>query len=152
MTRKPWEFSKSGDFSAIRRGFACILEFRTLQYQLSIPGESSQTGMLILSVADLRTIGSATAPANDVLAYTPSPDGSFLIDSFNMPGNGLDDVAFDWAFIGFAHGLTAASPTTGTTAPLAGDYNGDGKVDQQDYDLSIAISVWNAGNGVGSGR
>ena len=61
--------------------------------------------------------------------------GRFLIDSFNMPGNGLDDVAFDWAFISFTHGLTAAPPIVGSTVPLAGDYNGDGKVDQQDYDV-----------------
>jgi hypothetical protein len=102
------------------------------QYQLTVPGESSQTGMLILNVSDLRTVGGTTSPANDVLAYQPNPDGSFLIDSFNMPGNGLDDVAFDWAFISFAHGLTAA---VGATAPLSGDFNADGKVDQQDYFL-----------------
>jgi hypothetical protein len=100
------------------------------QYQLTVPGESSETGMLILNVADLRTVGSTTSPANDVLAYQPNPDGSFLIDSFNMPGNGLDDVAFNWAFISFAHGVTAA---VGSTVLLSGDYNADGTVDQQDY-------------------
>src|SRR5207302_522910 len=54
------------------------------QYQLTLPGESSQTGMLILNVADLQTVGGTTSPANDVLAYQPNADGSFLIDSFNL--------------------------------------------------------------------
>ena len=86
--------SSAGAFTMSRLG--------TGQYQLSIPGETPQTGMLILTVSDLRTIGTTTSPMNDVLAYQPSADGTFLINSFNMPSNTLDDVAFNWAFISFA--------------------------------------------------
>jgi len=102
------------------------------QYQLTVPGESSQTGMLILTVSCEKTINGVTSPDNNVLAYQPSPDGSFLIDSFDMPSNALEDTAFNWAFISFAHGFT---PSVGTSVPIAGDYNGNGVVDQQDYQM-----------------
>jgi hypothetical protein len=102
----------------------------TGQYQLTIPGESPQTGMLILTVAELRISVKNQMPAADALAYQPGPDGSFLIDSFNLPGNGFDDVSFDWAFISFTQGVISG---TSAAVPLSGDYNGDGIIDQHDY-------------------
>jgi hypothetical protein len=35
---------------------------------------------------------------------------SLLVDRADMPGDALEDTAFDWAFISFTHGVTPAVP------------------------------------------
>ncbi len=101
----------------------------TGQYELTVPGESPETGMLILSVAHQAT-STVTAPDDNVLTYEASPTGSFLIDSYDLPALGFQDTKFVWAFLSFENPI---SPFV-----LPGDFNGDGTVDAGDY------QVWRA--------
>jgi hypothetical protein len=97
------------------------------QYELTVPGQSPETGMLILTVAHRATASGVTAPDDNVLTYQASPSGSFLINSYDLPALGFQDTKFVWAFISFHDPI----------APLlvAGDFNGDGTVDVDDYHL-----------------
>ncbi|TWU26016.1 metallophosphoesterase [Bythopirellula polymerisocia] len=96
------------------------------QYELTIPNESPETGMLILTVSDSYFNGTITAPNDNLLTYEPTLSGSFLINSLDMPGITLEDSSFSWAFISFDDPIT---PSTSNTA----DFNGDGTVDGADF-------------------
>jgi hypothetical protein len=98
----------------------------TGQYELSLPGESPETGMLVMSVAHRATAAGVTAPDDNVLTYQASPNGGFLINSYDLPALGLQDTKFVWAFISFDNPI---SPFF-----LAGDYNRDDRVDAADYE------------------
>ncbi len=125
------------------------------QYELTVPGETPQTGMLLLTVAYLAT-STVTAPDDNILTYQPSPSGSFLINSYDLPTPNFQDTRFAWAFISFDNpiepffmtgdfnrdGLVNAGDhlvwrsqfgMSGTS--LAADGNRDGKVDVADYVL-----------------
>jgi hypothetical protein len=100
------------------------------QYQLTIPGQSPQTGMLILSVANQVTISAVTAPDDNFLTYGAGPGSSFLINSFDIVTGApvaLEDTKFVWAFISFANPL---EPYV-----MPGDYNRDWLVDDFDYQV-----------------
>jgi hypothetical protein len=98
----------------------------TGQYELVVPDETPQTGMLLLTVSHLAT-STVTAPDDNILAYQASPSGSFLINSYDLPILNLQDTRFAWTFIGFDEPL---SPL-----PVVGDYNGDGAVNADDLTL-----------------
>jgi hypothetical protein len=111
--------SSTGSFTMNRLG--------TGQYELVVPGETPQSGMLLLTVAHQAT-STVTAPDDNILTYQASPSGSFLINSYDLPAVNFQDTRFAWAFISFDEPI---SPFV-----LAGDYNGDGSVDADD------LSVW----------
>jgi hypothetical protein len=98
----------------------------TGQYELTVEGQTPQTGMLILSVAH-RATSTVTAPDDNALTYQASASGSFLINSYDFPGLGFQDTKFAWAFISFDNPI---SPFF-----MAGDFNHDGAVNTADYDL-----------------
>lgn len=102
----------------------------TGRYELTVPNETPQTGMLIMTVAHRATASGVTAPDDNVLTYQAGSGGSFVIQSYDLPALGLQDTKFAWAFIRFADPL----------APhlLAGDFNRDGTIDTADY------NVWRA--------
>jgi hypothetical protein len=97
----------------------------TGQYELTVPGQTAETGMLVLSVVHQATAGNVTAPDDNVLTYEASAGGSFLINSYDLPGLTFQDTSFAWAFINFDAPI---SPLL-----LAGDYNNDGTVNAADY-------------------
>jgi hypothetical protein len=93
--------ASAGNFLLTRLG--------TGEYELNIPGESPETGMLILTVAG-RGIDSGTlAPDDNLLSYQPSAAGSFLINSIDLPSFSLEDTTFAWAFMSFTNPLVPAS-------------------------------------------
>jgi hypothetical protein len=96
----------------------------TGQYELTIPGESPTTGMLILTVAKLATASGVTGPDDNILTYQANAAGHFLINSYDLPGIGFQDTGFAWAFIKFSDPLAPAH---------AGDFDSDGDVDGADF-------------------
>jgi hypothetical protein len=110
--------TSAGDFTMNR--------LATGQYELTVPGETPETGMLILSVAH-RATSTVTAPDDNILMYESSPTGSFLINSYDLPALGFQDTKFVWAFLSFENPL---SPFF-----LPGDFNDDGIVDAGDYEV-----------------
>jgi hypothetical protein len=98
----------------------------TGQYELTIPGESPETGMLILTVA-FNATSTVTAPDDNILTYQPSAAGSFLINSYDLPTTPLtlQNTKFVWAFISFD------SPMTSGFVP--GDFDDDGDIDGGDF-------------------
>jgi len=81
-----------GDFDLTHRA--------TGQYELVIPGESPETGMLLLTVAKIWNTGMVE---DNYLSYEPyGTDGThFLIQSRDLPGTNLQDTDFVFAFIKF---------------------------------------------------
>ncbi|HBO44983.1 MAG TPA: hypothetical protein DD670_13850 [Planctomycetaceae bacterium] len=118
-------FDSVGDFTMER--------LATGQYQLTLPGQTSETGMLLLTVSREATAGGITAPDDNFLTYEYD-SGHFLINSYDLAGTtatgtaglGMDfqDTQFVWAFVNFAQPLTMM--------PGPGDTNGDGRVDEAD--------------------
>ncbi|MCO6046183.1 metallophosphoesterase [Aeoliella sp. ICT_H6.2] len=109
--------SSTGNFS--------ITRLATGQYELTIPDESPDSGMLLLSVAGLASKGGITAPDDNTLSYAAGDSGSFLIESTDLPSGNLQDTTFAWAFVKFSEPI---APVV-----LAGDYNRDGNIDFADY-------------------
>jgi hypothetical protein len=126
------------------------------QYELTVPGESPTTGMLILTVANLATISGTTAPDDNVLTYATGANGKFSINSYDLLAAGFEDTKFVWAFISFDDPIEPyvipgdynrdalvndvdyqawRSQFGKTTGYLTADGNGDGKVDAADYVL-----------------
>jgi hypothetical protein len=100
------------------------------QYQLTIPGESPQTGMLLLSVANQVTISTVTAPDDNFLTYGAGAGGAFTINSYDIVTGapvGFEDTKFVWAFISFDNPL---EPYV-----IPGDFNRDALVDNFDYQV-----------------
>lgn len=108
----------AGTFTMTRLG--------TGQYELAIPGESPETGMLILTVAKLGTSGGVSGPDDNILTYEGNAAGHFLINSYDLPAINFQDTGFVWAFISFDDPLSL-------TEPLTGDFDGDGDVDGADF-------------------
>jgi hypothetical protein len=110
--------ASAGNFTMTKLG--------TGQYELSIPGETPETGMLILTVAHRATAASITAPDDNILVYQGSPTGKFLINSYDLPSVplNLQDTMFVWAFLSFDDPLSLARP---------GDFDSDGDVDGADF-------------------
>ncbi len=90
--------SSAGDFTMTR--------LATGRYELTIAGESPDTGMLITSITHQTTQGPTTAPDDNILAYEPGPNGTFLINSYDLPTLNLQDTKFSWAFVGFEDKLS----------------------------------------------
>lgn len=99
----------------------------TGQYQLTVPGQTPETGMLIMSVAYEATASGVTAPDDNVLTYSTGLGGSFTINSFDLPTLNFQDTKFVWAFVNFSDPITPYI--------IPGDFNRDALVDQFDYQL-----------------
>ena len=97
--------NKAGDFALTREG--------TGLYRLSIPGESTETGMLLL------TATKSNYSSDNVLCY--KADGNdFLIQGIDLQGDnthGAQDTDFNFAFVGFDTPLQ--NPQLRTTDPSA---------------------------------
>ncbi len=97
--------NKAGDFALTREG--------TGLYRLSIPGESPETGMLLL------TATKSNYSSDNVLCY--KADGNdFLIQGIDLQGDnthGAQDTDFNFAFVGFDTPLQ--NPQLRTTDPSA---------------------------------
>jgi hypothetical protein len=92
MSDRGYLQSKSGGFTLVREG--------TGLYRLSIPGQSAQTGMLLLTA--LVTGVSGDYSSDNTLVYRADGD-DFLIQGLDM-GNAsgsAQDTSFQFAFIGF---------------------------------------------------
>ena len=95
------------------------------QYELSLPGETPESGMLLLTVAKRAAASGVIAPDDNILSYEASPSGSFLINSYDLITTAsqatldLQDTNFVWAFIDFDQPLAPR---------VVGDFDGDGKV------------------------
>jgi hypothetical protein len=120
------------------------------QYQLTIPGESPQTGMLLLTVANQVTITSVTAPDDNFLTYGAGAGSAFTINSYDIVTGApvaFEDTKFVWAFIKFA------DPIEPYVIP--GDFNRDALVDNFDYQMWRSqygqTSGWMPADGNGDG-
>jgi len=121
-------WASAGDFAMRRLDIG--------QYQLTIDGETPETGMLILTVSMERTSSSITAPDDNFLTYEDDGSGNFLIHSLDLTVSSTPNfqhTEFVWAFISFTDPITLAVP---------GDANSDGKVD--DADAAILADHWGA--------
>jgi hypothetical protein len=98
----------------------------TGQYELTVEGETPQSGMLVLGIAH-RATANITAPDDNVLTYEPSTTGSFLINSYDLPTLSPQDTKFVWAFISFDDPISPLA--------LTGDFNTDGVVNAADYQV-----------------
>ena len=65
------------------------------EYKLSIPGETPDSGMLLLTNQDNNEI------EDNYLSYEDDGEGNFLIRSHDMPGLGLQNQPFSFAFVPF---------------------------------------------------
>jgi autotransporter-associated beta strand protein len=117
-------FASVGDFT--------MEKITTGQYRLSIPSQTSATGMLILTVSRETTIGSVTAPDDNFLTYEYDGAGHFLINSFDiLPslttngtaglGMNFEDTHFVWAFVNFTQPL--ALPNFIWNKPAGGNWH-----------------------------
>ncbi len=109
--------SAVGDFTMER--------LATGQYRLTIPGQSPDTGMLIVSTSYETTASGITAPDDNILTYESDGMGHFLINSLDLSGGtalSLQNSQFVWAFISFDNPVTMEQP------PIPGDVNFDGQV------------------------
>lgn len=122
---------RAGDYDGVTQsnvvsvGLFSMNKLSSGRYELTIPGQTPQSGMLILTVNGYETSNGVTAPADNFLAYQASPSGSFLINSYDLPTLGAEDTRFSWAFIPFTY------PQKATVQ--SGDFNGDGFVDGGDF-------------------
>ncbi len=94
------------------------------QYELTIPGQSPETGMLLLSIARSAQAAGVVAPDDNTLSYSATTNGSFLIESRDLPSGNLQNTSFAWAFIRFDDPIAPPTP--------AGDDDRDGDVDGAD--------------------
>jgi hypothetical protein len=108
-------------------GNASITRLGTGQYQLTVPGQTTDTGMLIMSIAYEATASGVTAPDDNILTYGTGTGGTFTINSYDLPNLNLQDTKFVWAFLSFD------SPIAPYVMP--GDFNRDALVDQFDFEL-----------------
>lgn len=90
--------SSAGDFTMTRLSAGA--------YELTIPGETPETGMLNLTVAHERTENAVSGPDDNVLSYEATSTGGFLIHSVDLPGLTLEDTGFAWAFINFQNPIS----------------------------------------------
>ncbi len=100
-----------GDFTMTRLG--------TGQYQLTVDGETPETGMLLLTASYEVLSGSLLAPDDNFLTYEADGAGSFLINSFDMPGVSAQDTQFVWMFTGFSPDQRMAAVPEPSTFALA---------------------------------
>ncbi|MDZ7617230.1 MAG: PEP-CTERM sorting domain-containing protein [Patescibacteria group bacterium] len=92
-----------GNFQVSRTGLG--------EYLLELGGGfTAEDGMLLLTVAELQE----GVPADNVLSYEAYGEG-FLIQSRDLPGASLEDVAFAFAFVNFH----VPEPSTGMLLVLA---------------------------------
>lgn len=68
-------------------------------YRLRIPGQSSSTGQLMMQVCNRVSSGGIEAPDDNFLSYEDQDDGSFLIQSRDVPNSNLQHTRWIWAFI-----------------------------------------------------
>ncbi len=144
----------------------------TGQYRLTIPGETPDTGMLILTTS-YETTTSFTAPDDNILTYESDGLGNFIINSLDLTSSTtltLQDTQFVWAFISFTGPITLEPPPIvpgdvnfdglvnifdvnfistrwGESGP-EGDANGDGAVDI--FDVNMVSSNWTSAGGGGT--
>ena len=100
------------------------------QYQLTIPGESPQTGMLLLSVANQVTISGVTAPDDNFLTYGAGAGDAFydqLVRHRDRRSRRLRRYQVCLGLYQFANPL---EPYV-----IPGDFNRDALVDNFDYQV-----------------
>jgi hypothetical protein len=96
----------AGSFSMIRLAAG--------QYQLSIPNQTPDSGMLLLNVCG----DDQGYPDDNLLSYQKQGN-DFIIESRDLPGLALEDTQFTFAFINYADGI-ALQPTVSASAAIAG--------------------------------
>ena len=74
-----------GDFDLARQ--------ETGRYLLTVPGETAETGMLVLSAGDVTKVAA--------LSYEADADGNFVIQALDPKTATPMDTAFNWAFVSF---------------------------------------------------
>jgi len=108
----------------------------TGEYRLTIPGETPDTGMLILTTS-YETTTSITAPDDNILTYENDGMGRFLINSFDLTSSTtltLQNTQFVWAFVSFTDPITMEQPLS------PGDVNFDGLVNI--FDINFVSTNW----------
>jgi Calcineurin-like phosphoesterase/PEP-CTERM motif len=107
-------------------------------YRLTIPGETPDTGMLILTTSFETTSGGIAAPDDNILTYESDGLGHFIINSLDLTGGttlNLQDTQFVWAFISFADPISLEPPP-----PNPADVNFDGVVNI--FDINFISAHW----------
>lgn len=88
-------------------------------YKLTIPGETPDTGMLILSICCAATKSGVIGPDDNILTYEGDADGNFMIYSYDLPNcTGLQDTQFVWAFMDYTNPITLAPVPEPSTLAL----------------------------------
>ena len=91
-------------------GQSTITRTATGRYQLDIPGQSPETGVLLLTGSRLFTDG----PDDNIFSYEDA-SSSFMIESRDLPSTGLQDSYFTFAFIPFT------APPSGSVGGFSGE-------------------------------
>jgi hypothetical protein len=74
-------------------GQATVTRQSTGRYLVTIPGETAETGMLILSAADVSKVAA--------LSFEADANGNFVVQSLDPRTANPIDTVFNWAFISF---------------------------------------------------
>jgi hypothetical protein len=98
---------------------------------LTIPGQTPETGMLILTVCYEKTDAGRTAPDDAILSYESDGLGNFVIQARDLPGLNLKDTQFVWAFISYYNPPLAI---------IRGDLDDNGALDI--LDVGILAQQW----------
>ena len=89
------------------------------RYKLTIPGETPNTGMLLLTVSEEVSRDLVAAPDDNMLTYEHDGLGNFIIESRDFPGITLEDTGFVWAFVSFSDPIRLTPVPEPNTATLA---------------------------------
>ena len=91
----------------------------TGQYRLTITGKSPDTGMLLLTIADEVSWAASDLPQDNVLSYQAA-GSDFIIRASDLPGCGLQNTRFVFAYIDFEDPPFIPEPATLTLLALGG--------------------------------
>jgi len=80
------------------------------QYLLTLPNDTPQTGMLLLSASYNMSDLWYQDQWDNILSYEDDGSGNFLIRAFDLPGLTPEDAQFAWAFVSFYEPLTFLVP------------------------------------------
>jgi hypothetical protein len=124
-------------------GFTLTPQAVDHQVLITIPGKTSDDGILILTASERVFSSGVREPDDMFLVYEYDPAaGGFLVSAHDLPGAGPErDAIFSFAFIEFDNPLALPAPPV-----LPGDVNGDGMVDRTD----AAILLRNLGTDSGA--
>ena len=103
-------FNSVGDFTMTRLDMG--------QYQLTVDGQTPETGMLLLTTSYEALAASIFAPDDSFITYEADGSGNFIINAFDVPGLLARDTQFVWMFTGFSPGQRLASVPEPTTCAI----------------------------------